>query len=291
MHNIKENRLISFIIIFIVYIISMASFILINEALNINFYINILISDISSTTIVFIFSLVFNNSSVYDPYWSVLPIVLVVYFSIKNGLNNVTIYPFIAVLLWGVRLTINWAYTFTNLNHEDWRYKMFKDNHKRLYPIINYLGIHMFPTLVVYLCMLPFIFMFNKEVEFNPLMIIGFVISILAFLLQMISDIEMHKFRKKKTHTLINVGLWKYSRHPNYLGEILMWYGIYFMMLPVLNNYYYLFVGAIVNMLMFLFVSIPMAEKRQSKKDGFNLYKKNTHMLLPIPKKQINKLD
>ena len=291
MQKLKENRLLSFIIIFIVYVVASVSFILINEVLNINFYINILISDIIATTIVFIFSLIFNNSSVYDPYWSVFPVLVVSYYAIKNGLNNVTIYPFIAVILWGIRLTVNWAYTFTNLNHEDWRYKMFKEKHKRIYPIINYLGIHMFPTLVVYLCMLPFIFMFNNEVEFNPLIIIGFSISIIAFLLQMTSDIEMHKFRKKGTHTLINVGLWKYSRHPNYLGEILMWYGIYFMMLSVLNNYYYLFIGAIVNMLMFLFVSIPMAEKRQSKKEGFDLYKKNTHMLLPIPKKQIKELN
>ncbi len=291
MQKLKENRLISFIIIFIVYIISMASFILINEALNINFYINILLSDIIATTIVFIFSLIFNNSSVYDPYWSVLPIVVVIYYAAKHGLNNVSIFPFIAIILWGIRLTINWAYTFTNLNHEDWRYKMFKEKHNRLYPIINYLGIHMFPTLVVYLCMLPMIFIFNKVVEFNPFIIIGFVISIVAFLLQMISDIEMHKFRKKGTHTLINVGLWKYSRHPNYLGEILMWFGVYFMMLSVLNNYWYLFIGAIVNMLMFLFVSIPMAEKRQSAKEGFVLYKKNTHMLLPIPKKQKTELD
>ena len=107
----------------------------------------------------------------------------------------------------------------------------------------------------------------------------------------MISDIEMHKFRAKKTPSLINVGLWKYSRHPNYLGEILMWWGIYFMMLPILNNYWFLFIGALVNNLMFLFISIPMADKRQSKKDGFVLYKMNTHMLLPIPKKQVKELD
>ena len=291
MSKIKSNRILSFIVILIVYIISITVGIITYESLDLNYWLSLLIADSISTVIVFAFSLIFNNSSVYDPYWSVLPIVVVIYYSIKFGINNITIFYLIAILLWGIRLTLNWAYTFSNLNHEDWRYKMYKERFPRLYPIINFLGIHYFPTIVVFLCMLPMVFVFNNSSEFSYLIIIGFVISVLAFILQLISDIEMHKFRKKKTHTLINVGLWKYSRHPNYLGEILMWYGVFFMMLAVLPNYYYLFIGALVNMLMFLFISIPMAEKRQSAKEGFDLYKKNTHMLLPIPKRRKEELN
>lgn len=291
MGKLKQNRILSFIVILIVYIISITVGIITYESLDLNYWLSLLIADSISTVIVFAFSLIFNNSSVYDPYWSVLPIVVVIYYSIKFGINNITIFYLIAILLWGIRLTLNWAYTFSNLNHEDWRYKMYKERFPRLYPIINFFGIHYFPTIVVFLCMLPMVFVFNNSSEFSYLIIIGFVISVLAFILQLISDIEMHKFRKKKTHTLINVGLWKYSRHPNYLGEILMWYGVYFMMLAVLPNYFYLFIGALVNMLMFLFISIPMAEKRQSSKEGFDLYKKNTHMLLPIPKRRKEELN
>lgn len=291
MNKIKENRFISFIIILIIYVLVTSIGIITFNYLNFDFWLNLLISDIIATVFTFIFSMIFNNSSVYDPYWSVIPIIVVVCLSIRFGINNITIFPLIAVILWGIRLTINWAYTFTNLNHEDWRYRMYKEKFPRIYPIVSFFGIHLFPTVVVYLCMLPFVFLYYKGVEFSPLMIIGFITSISAFLLQMISDIEMHLFRKRGTHSLINVGLWKYSRHPNYLGEILMWWGIYFMMLPIINNYWFLFIGALVNNLMFLFVSIPMADKRQSKKEGFMLYKKNTYMLLPIPKKQVKELD
>ena len=291
MNKLKENRILSFIVILIVYAIAITVGVIIYNLLNYEFWLNLLIADVVSTAITFIFSLIFNNSSVYNPYWSVAPIVVVVGCSIKFGINNITIFPLIAVLLWGARLTLNWAYTFTNLNHEDWRYRMYKEKYPKIYVLFNFFGIHLFPTIVVYLCMLPIAYLFYKGSEVNHLIIIGFVISILAFLLQLVSDIEMHKFRKRGTHKLIDVGLWKYSRHPNYLGEILMWFGVYFMMLSVLNNYWYLFIGAIVNMLMFLFVSIPMAEKRQSAKEGFMLYKKNTHMLLPIPKKQKTELD
>lgn len=291
MGKLKQNRILSFIIILIVYVISITVGIITYEKLDLNYWLSLFIADTISTVIVFAFSIIFNNSSVYDPYWSVLPVVVVIYYSVKFGINNITIFYLIAILLWGIRLTLNWAYTFSNLNHEDWRYKMYKERFPRLYPIINFFGIHYFPTIVVFLCLLPMVFVFNNSAEFSYLIIIGFVISVLAFLLQLISDIEMHKFRKKKTHTLINVGLWKYSRHPNYLGEILMWYGIYFMMLSILPNYFYLFIGAVVNMCMFLFISIPMAEKRQSAKEGFEIYKKNTHMLLPIPKRRKEELN
>lgn len=286
MNKIKENRALSFLIILIVYAIAITVGIISYNLINLDFWLKILISDVIATVITFIFSLIFKNSSVYDPYWSVIPIVVVIGLSYEFGINSITIFPLIAVILWGVRLTINWAYTFTNLNHEDWRYKMYKEKFPKIYPIINFFGIHLFPTLVVYLCMLPFVFLYYNATEFNLFIIIGFVISIIAFLLQLVSDIEMHKFRSKKLHKLIDVGLWKYSRHPNYLGEILMWWGVYLMMVAVIPNYFYLFIGALVNTLMFVFISIPMAEKRQSEKEGFLEYKKRTRMLLPIYKRQ-----
>ncbi|MBP5445080.1 MAG: DUF1295 domain-containing protein [Acholeplasmatales bacterium] len=288
MRKIKENRIASFIVILLVYAIAITVGIITYNLLEFDFWLNLLLADIVSTAITFIFSLIFNNSSVYDPYWSVIPIVVVIGYSIKFGINNINIFILIAVLLWGTRLTINWAYTFTNLYHEDWRYRMYKEKFPKLYPLVNFFGIHLFPTIVVYLCMLPIAFIFNKAEDFSYLIIIGFIISILAFLLQLISDVEMHKFRKKKLHKLIDVGLWKYSRHPNYLGEISMWWGVYFMMLAVLPNYWFLFIGALVNNLMFLFISIPMADKRQSEKEGYAEYKSRTRMLLPIYKKQKN---
>ena len=100
----------------------------------------------------------------------------------------------------------------------------------------------------------------------------------------------MHKFRKNRTGNFIRTGLWKYSRHPNYLGEILMWWGIGLCGFVLTANFKMLF-GAIANTALFLFVSIPMADKRQSKKEGFKEYKSSTRMLLPIYKKQNYKWD
>jgi steroid 5-alpha reductase family enzyme len=192
----------------------------------------------------------------------------------------------IATLGWGIRLTLNWVYTFDNLTWEDWRYKMLHEKSKAFYPIINFLGIHLFPTLVVYLCILPVAYVFHYDVSLNAGVVAFFILAMLSFTMQGIADFEMHSFRKNRTSTFIRKGLWKYSRHPNYLGEILMWWNMAFLAIFALGNNYWLIAGALLNTCMFLFISIPLAERHQrERKEGFDEYKSETRMLLPIYKK------
>ena len=89
----------------------------------------------------------------------------------------------------------------------------------------------------------------------------------------------MHKFRKSGAGGFIRTGLWKHSRHPNYACEILMWWGVGLASVFALGGKYWLLTGAAVNTFMFLVVSIPMADKRQARKPGFEEYKKATRML------------
>ena len=285
MKNLKDSRIFSFIIIFAVYVIATVVGVLVYNALSFEFYINLLIADVVATAVVFIFSVVLNNASVYDPYWSVLPVIVMAFYVAETALTVVTILPLIAICLWGVRLTANWAYTFHGLNHQDWRYTMLKEKTGAFYPLINFLGIHLFPTLVVYGCILPAVFIFKTEnLAINVGSVLFFVLSIFAVILQGVSDYQMHAYRKNRNGNFIRKGLWKYSRHPNYLGEILMWWGVALYLVTIQPNLWYLCAGALVNTLMFIFISIPMADKRQSKKQGFNEYKVETRMLLPIKK-------
>ena len=89
----------------------------------------------------------------------------------------------------------------------------------------------------------------------------------------------MHKFRAEGSGGFIRSGLWKHARHPNYACEIFMWWGIGLTSVIALGGKWWLLAGALVNTLMFLFISIPMADKRQSRKPGFDEYKKQTRFL------------
>ncbi|MBP3495177.1 MAG: DUF1295 domain-containing protein [Clostridia bacterium] len=285
MEKIKQNRVWSFVIVALVYIIASALGILIFNLLNLEWWLGILIADCISTAIVFIFSLIFKNASVYDPYWSVQPIVIAFGASTLAKVSSAGLLLIIAITLWGVRLTLNWAYTFKSLNHQDWRYTMLKEKTGRIYPLINFVGIHMVPTLIVYMCTLPAVYAILFIKSFNPVSIIFFALCIFSFTMQGIADSQMHKYRKTKETPFIRNGLWKYSRHPNYLGEILMWWGVGIFTVINAPSAWYLLLGALLNTLLFLFVSLPMAEKRQAKKEGFQEYKSKTRLLLPIYKK------
>ena len=109
-------------------------------------WLSLLIADVAATILVFIFSLIFSNASVYDPYWSVQPAVILTFIflnwirvnkfatgmfaffgkEVESSLSPVAIYLFVAVIFWAVRLTANWAYNFKSFEYQDWRYVMLK---------------------------------------------------------------------------------------------------------------------------------------------------------------------
>ncbi len=282
--SFKENRLLSFTIVALVYVIATVVGVFCYVLIDVDLWLDILIADIVATVVVFVFSLILKNASVYDPYWSVQPIVIIVAITCEYGFSVSAFLVCIAVFVWGVRLTANWAYTFKSLMHQDWRYTMLHEKTGVFYPLINFLGIHIVPTLVVYACIMPAVCVIVFKPRINALSIIFFICSLCIVLLQSVSDVQMHSYRKNKTGAFIRKGLWKYSRHPNYLAEILMWWSVSAYAFSLMPTVWYLFLGAILNTLLFVFVSIPMADKRQSTKEGFDVYKKQTRMLLPLPK-------
>lgn len=242
----------------------------------------LLIADVVATVFTFVFSVLLKNASVYDPYWSVQPIVILFAFLFAEGASLSGVLAVLVITLWGLRLTANWAYTFHGLSHQDWRYTMLKEKTGKFYPVVNFVGIHLVPTLVVYACTLPAAYVVLAGATFSPWSLVGFAICLIAATLQGVADVQMHTYRKNRTTNFIRTGLWKYSRHPNYLGEILMWWGVAVYTIATLGFSFVWLVGAVANTLLFLFVSIPLADGRQSKKEGFAEYKAETRALLPI---------
>lgn len=284
MNKVRDSKALGILIITVIYIAASCLGVWLYFLLPFSFWLNLLIADVVATVFVFSFSVVLKNASVYDPYWSVQPIVILVCFAWHYQLTSAAVLLLVSVIFWGIRLTGNWAYVFGGLNHQDWRYTKLKEDNGKLYPLINFTGIHMVPTLIVYMCTLPSVFVAREEVSANIGSYVGTVICISAATMQLVADTQMHKYRKRGEHGLIRTGLWKYARHPNYLGEISMWWGVAIQAVSVMPERWWLIAGAVANTVLFFTVSIPMADKRQSAKPGYAEYKKSTRSLLPIPK-------
>lgn len=283
MQKIKNSRALSFTAITVIYLIGGVLGFFVYTALSCDFWLKLLLADLAATVFMFLMSMIFRNASIYDPYWSVAPVVILMGYLLTGPLTAARIEVALTVFLWGIRLTANWAYTFRGLVFQDWRYTMLSEKTGAFYPLINFLGIHLIPTLIVFGCLLPAVCVFNLTPQ-SPGNRLFLLLSLLAVGLQGCSDYQLHRFRREHTGSLIRTGFWKYSRHPNYLGEILFWWGIALYGLSAFPGQYLLLLGAFSNTMLFLFVSIPMADTRQSLKEGFAQYKSETRMLLPIPR-------
>ena len=286
------KRFIGLIALLVVYSIAIALgiflYIILTNA-GMNDYFAILIADVTATVVVWLSGVILRTASAYDPYWSLQT--LVIYLSLLIKYNNWhigTILLLVVLVLYSLRLTINFIIGFHSLGYVDWRYKMLKEKSGKFYQAVNLFGICMFPTLVVYLASLPVI-AYTTITEFSLLDIIGVSIIALGTLLELIADTQMKAFVKirKDRSEVLNRGVWRYSRHPNYLGEISIWFGVALTLILSHFNYWYFFIGALINLAMFLFISIPMEEKHfKEYKPDYERYKKETHMLLILPKKK-----
>ena len=252
-------------------------------------YITILLADSIATVLVWASGVILKTASAYDPYWSLqtLAIYLCLLFKYQNW-HVGTILLLVVISLYSFRLTLNFVLGFHSLSYVDWRYKMLKQKTGKFYQVVNLLGICMFPTLVVYAAFLPAM-AYASITAFSMLDVIGLSIIVLGVLLELISDLQMKKFVKQRTDRsqVLDKGLWRYSRHPNYLGEISIWFGVALTLIISHFNYWFFIAGAVVNLLMFLFISIPMEEKHfKDYKPDYEQYKNDTSMLLILPKKK-----
>lgn len=283
--KIKQSRLCSYILIIFMYLIAAAvGFFVFSMNHNGQDVLFLFLADLAATVVIWLFGVLFQNSSIYDPYWSVAPMVLLTALAYYYGVfSTPSILMLIAIWFWSARLTVNWMFTFPNLYHQDWRYTRLKSAHAGMWQLINFTGIHLFPTIIVFMAMIPAFYLLKIDTPANLATYAAYAICIGAVILQWVSDMQMHHFRKRSPGIVCNTGLWKYSRHPNYLGEIIFWWGIYLFLLSVSPGYWWTIFGPLCNNLMFIYISIPMMEKRQmGNKPGYAGYMESTNMLLPL---------
>ncbi len=241
----------------------------------------LLLADVIATIFVWAMGLVYSNVSVYDPYWSVAPpVMFTIWAFYKSCFTLPVILLLIAVWYWGIRLTGNWVHTFKGLGHEDWRYTRYRETQSPfLFQITNFFGLNMMPTVLVFACMLPGFKLFGAA-SANWLTWLGFVICLSSATIQLVADTQIHRFRDAHPGQFCNVGLWKNGRHPNYFGEIQMWWGVW-IMYASLNGIDWHILAPVAMTALFLFVSIPMMERRQlERKPGYAEYRKQTRILI-----------
>lgn len=246
--------------------------------------IAVLIADGAATLIIFLFSVFSDNSSIYDPYWSVIPIAIAVFFALYcNAPLWRSVLIIGIVLIWGARLTGNWVRRWKGLSHEDWRYADFRASTGRWYWLVSLLGIHGFPTLIVFAGCLSLYAAFSSAAPFGIFDILGTIVSGAAILIETVADEQLTRaVRSGKKRALCERGLWRYARHPNYFGEVLFWWGLWIFSLSWFPNHWLPVIGPIAMTLLFVFISVPMIDRHMAKRPGYARRMKLSP-LIPLP--------
>ena len=250
-------------------------------------------ADVAATVAIFAFSILFRNSSFYDAYWSVAPIAIAFYW--MASAQSIGVDPtrqtlvLTLVTAWGVRLTYNWARGWTGLGHEDWRYVDLQEKHGRSYWLVSFGGIHMMPTIQVFAGCLALYPALSVGVRpLGPLDLLATAVAGFAIWIEATADKQLLRFRRSQPGpgALLDTGLWSWSRHPNYFGEISFWWGLWLFGVAADPGWWWTVVGPIAITLLFRTVSLPMIETRMlERRPDFKAHQQRVSLLIPWPPK------
>ena len=258
--------------------------------------LQVIFADVVATIVVFAFSLSFGNSSFYDPYWSIIPIFIGLYFiGISNGSDSGRqILAMLVVGFWGLRLTANFLYTWEGLDHQDWRYIELKNQSGALWIPVNFFGIHLIPTLIVFLGCVPLYYALSVgSRDLNAFDGLAFFVGAVSIWLEYQSDAELHRFRESRQskEQVLSAGLWSWCRHPNYLGELGLWLSVLLFGYASTGDLDgWMTFGFFTMLALFVFISIPMIERKMTRdKPSYEGYKSRTFALIPLSRLRSNR--
>ncbi len=153
------------------------------------------IVDLIATVMIFAISVIFDNSSIYDPYWSVAPIVMTGYWVLSApgdlAANRRALVVFVLVAVWGVRLTMNFLTHWKGMHQEDWRYVEFREKAGRFYWAVSFVGIHLVPSVIVFAGCVPIYSACSTGGPMGVMDVVAGVVTLSAIVIETVADAQM----------------------------------------------------------------------------------------------------
>jgi len=245
-----------------------------------------LIMALGINLIMFIPGYFFKTDKLTDLSYALTFIILTLTSLILSNISLLKIIISAMILVWALRLGIFLFVRIRKIKY-DKRFDGIRESFKK------FLKFWVLQGLSVWIILIPTLFFINSNSD--SVLWVGLIIWALGLAIESISDIQKYNFTQNKNNSgkFINIGLWKYSRHPNYFGEILCWVGIYvftFVSFSTFQKIIGLVSPLFITILLLFITGLPPLEKSADNKWGkqkdYKEYKRKTSILIPwIPKK------
>lgn len=189
------------------------------------------------------------------------------------------------VTIWGFRLAIH-VYRRNKNKPEDYRYLAWRKEWGSLFYLRSYLQVYLLQGLFLFLIVIPVLFINQNSVGTIAVTdVIGLAIWLLGFYFESVGDKQLkdHITNPANKGKLMQTGLWKYTRHPNYFGEVTQWWGLFIIALSLPGSFFTI-IGPLTITILILFVSgIPLLEKKYAGRADWEDYCRRTSVFIPLP--------
>lgn len=232
----------------------------------------------------FIISLLRKRNDVADEAWGLGFVVLAwISFLLGTAQDIRGIIVGILVSIWGIRLS--WHIFHRHLKHsEDYRYAKWRESWGKWFYLRSYAQVYLLQGVLLF-CIATPILLINQSVtaSLNYLDFIGVCIWLIGFVFEMVGDRQLTQFKKDPHNKgkILQTGLWGYSRHPNYFGEVLQWWGIFVLALSVSYGWFGIAGPLLITFLILKVSGIPLLEQKMMENPAFAEYKKKTSIFIP----------
>lgn len=239
-------------------------------------------------TLWFIISLLQKRNDVADVAWGLGFVVLSWSLYLLNTNNELLLLASLLVSIWGLRLSSH-IFLRNSKKSEDYRYKQMREKWGKWATLRTYLQVFLLQGSLLILVSAPLIgFAMNPSNAIGPVVLIGLAIWLIGFMIEVIGDSQLRSFIKnpKNKGKIMQYGLWRYTRHPNYFGEVTQWWAIWLLGYG-LTSFVWTIIGPLTITFLILKVSgVPMLEKKYAGNKEYEKYKRQTSMFIPwVPKK------
>lgn len=199
-----------------------------------------------------------------------------------NRISPSTTLLVLLMFLWALRLTLHIAKRH-GIAGKDRRYLEMVKNWGRFWIYHGFFKVYILQATLACLIIVPEIyFVISPPGKLSIFSWIGFLLSLSGLLAEMVADYQLNAFKSKRSNGyFLQEGLWKYSRHPNYVGEVIFWWGLWIFCLPVVSIW--TFVGPLTIYILLRYVSgVPPLENHWMKNPEFKEYAEKVPIFWPF---------
>lgn len=235
--------------------------------------------------IAFIYAVRLQRVDLVDAVWGLSFIAIVIALQLTHSSVNAGVIMVDALVgIWGVRLSWHIYRRFRRSPKQDERYSAILSRWPTKYRMLQiFVKIFLVQAVLATVISLPVIVIHLYRPDMSLLIIIGLVIWLVGFACEVVADRQLSAFLHEHRGELMKSGLWRFSRHPNYFGELTMWWGVALMACATPLWWVGLIGAAVITYLICFVSGIPPAEARGYTKKGWQEYRRKTSVLLPWP--------